>query len=302
VSDDFDVICVGAANFDTIAVVEHIPGDDERETTDQFVTAGGGPAATAAVALARLGARVAICAVIGNDPAGALVRDQLESEGVDTRWLRADPSAATPMAYVLASRATTARSIVTTVASSPSAREIPVDRSTWLHVDQTGFTATRAAMKRSTSRSRLSVDAGNAISALNLNGVDLYVPTVDALLARYPSAGLAQAIRAARSDGARNIVVTAGSSGTYVDTIEGLVHLDAYPVAVESTIGAGDVFHGSLLAGLAQGYGLVEASRWATAAAALSCTGLDGRSMIPNAAELEAFLAARLPRVEGACS
>ena len=122
----FDVICVGADNLDTIAIVDHIPADDERVTTDRFVTAGGGPAATAAVALARLGIRVGFCGVVGADAAGEAVRRGLESENVDTIWLRTVTGAQTAVASVLASRRSGGRSIVTTVAVEPSVDDIPV--------------------------------------------------------------------------------------------------------------------------------------------------------------------------------
>ncbi|MBA3436203.1 MAG: hypothetical protein H0X20_00310 [Chloroflexi bacterium] len=45
--------------------------------------AGGGPAATAAVALARLGHRVAFVGTVGDDAAGDEIRASLTEEGVD---------------------------------------------------------------------------------------------------------------------------------------------------------------------------------------------------------------------------
>jgi sugar/nucleoside kinase (ribokinase family) len=62
-------------------------------------------------------------------------------------------------------------------------------------------------------------------------------------------------------------------------------------VTVQSTLGAGDVFHGALLAAFVRGHGLHDALVFASAAAALSCRGLDGRSAIPSPAELERALA-----------
>jgi sugar/nucleoside kinase (ribokinase family) len=65
-----------------------------------------------------------------------------------------------------------------------------------------------------------------------------------------------------------------------------------FPITAVDTLGAGDVFHGAILAALCLGKSLAEATRWANACAALSCRGLDGQSMAPRRAELEAFLAA----------
>ena len=288
-----DVICVGAANLDTIASVQHVPGEDERVTTDAFVTAGGGPAATAAVTLSRLGARVGICGVIGDDYAGELVRRMLNEEKVDTTWLRTDARARTAQAYVLASRETRRRSIVTTVATEPSPDEVPIAESTWLHVDQIGFSSARNALRRGGSDTKLSVDAGNPIRDLIVRDVDLYVPTLSVLLQRYNTTDVDDAFMAATKDGARDIVATAGETGTYVLTSSGVVLINSVEVDIESTIGAGDVFHGALLAGLVRGESLIDATRAANAVAALSCRRLDGRSGIPTLAQLREFVSSQ---------
>jgi len=87
-------------------------------------------------------------------------------------------------------------------------------------------------------------------------------------------------------------VVTRGARGcvAYVDgeTIEVPAHVG---VDVVSTLGAGDVFHGALLACLARRLALRDALVHANACAALSCRALDGRSAIPTWDELERELA-----------
>jgi sugar/nucleoside kinase (ribokinase family) len=63
------------------------------------------------------------------------------------------------------------------------------------------------------------------------------------------------------------------------------VSAPAFPVDVVSTLGAGDVFHGALLAQLVRDVPLPDAL--ANACAALSCRALDGRSAIPTGEELD---------------
>jgi sugar/nucleoside kinase (ribokinase family) len=74
-------------------------------------------------------------------------------------------------------------------------------------------------------------------------------------------------------------------------------HLEvgACPVEVRSTLGAGDVYHGALLAALIRGATIRTAMLEAAVAAALSCRALDGRSAIPDRTELEAALDAWSP-------
>lgn len=292
---DYDVMCVGAANLDTIAVVDVVPGSDERRTSATIVDAGGGPAGTAAVAIARLGANVAFCGVVGRDQAGDRLVELFEREGVDTRWVRRVEGAVSARSIVLAETSTAGRSIVAGIAQAPAPDDIPVDRAGWIHVDQTGYAPVMTALSTRASRALVSLDAGNPIPDLDLARVDLYAPTRASLSVRYPHLNLADAMIAAANEGPSRVVATDGSRGAYVLTAEGVRHLAAFDLPILSTIGAGDVFHGALVASLVAGLDDVAATRRASAVAALSCRALDGRSGIPDSPEVDAFLASIKP-------
>ena len=67
------IVCVGLATRDTIYAVPHHPAPDERVVATERVVAGGGPAATAAVAIARLGVDARFVGVIEGDLDGVEV-------------------------------------------------------------------------------------------------------------------------------------------------------------------------------------------------------------------------------------
>ena len=103
----------------------------------------------------------------------------------------------------------------------------------------------------------LSVDAGNPLDSSDLSGVELFVPSVPALLGQYPDApSVLAAMLAAQAAGAARVVATDGSCGTYLRTDDSATLVPPFVVEVESTLGAGDVFHGALLAGVVAGLGL----------------------------------------------
>ena len=80
-----------------------------------------------------------------------------------------------------------------------------------------------------------------------------------------------------------------GADGGTANTPAGeTLDVPGFPVDVVSTLGAGDVFHGALLACLDRGLPLRDALVRANACAALSCRALDGRSAIPTIAEVSA--------------
>ena len=93
---------------------------------------------------------------------------------------------------------------------------------------------------------RLSIDAGNPFDGLELEGVALYGPTESALRDR----GVGTAERALEA-GAELVVVTRGERGSAAYTRDGaVVEVEAPAIDAVSTLGAGDVFHGALLAQL----------------------------------------------------
>jgi sulfofructose kinase len=264
------VLCVGLATRDTIVAVRSHPEPDGRVVADELVVAGGGPAATAAVTLARLGADVSFAGAVGDDDAGAFVRDGLRAEGVDVSQLAVVAGARTAQSVILVGP-DGSRSIVHHPGTAPLP-DVDAPEADWVHVDHAGY---------GHARGRLSVDGGNPIPGLDLRGVALYAPTADRLAADFGDEA------AALAAGAELVVVTHGASGSSSGAI------DAPGVPCEplvSTLGAGDVFHGALLAWLVRGAALADALHAANVAASLSCRALDGRSAIPTLAELERSL------------
>jgi sulfofructose kinase len=256
-----------------------VPEADARVVAQARVEAGGGPAANAAVALARLGVDACFVGAVGDDDAGDRIRAGLEREGVDLRALQTVPGAMSPSSTILVGP-DGRRAIVHWPGTLP-ALELDEDamalcrEADWVHADHVGYAAVRRLDVR------LSVDGGNPIDGLDLRGVALYAPTEAELRRVFVSA--ADAIAA----GAELVVATRGAHGCTAAGRDGTtIEAAGYPVEVVSTLGAGDVFHGALLAGLSRGVPLDEALADANACAALSCRALDGRSAIPTADEL----------------
>lgn len=281
-----EILCVGLATADLLVELPRWPDPDGRLVVDGIERAGGGPAATAAVAAARLGRRVAFCGAVGTDAAAGVVRDRLAAEGVDVTLLRPLPGA-TSESVVLLDRGSATRSILhapgVTLDALPDGALDPAGEAAWIHVDHAGWPLVTGA---GLDRGRLSVDAGNPIEALDLVGLGLYAPTAASIGERYPGRPLGAALRAALDEGAGAVVVTLGERGAVAADAGGAWRVAAPPVEMRSTVGAGDVFHGALLAGLVAGDALPDALRSATVAASLSCRGLDGRSAAPSAGEL----------------
>jgi sulfofructose kinase len=291
------VVCVGHATLDAIVAVPRLPSRDERLPATDGVLAGGGPAATAAVALARLGVPVAFAGRIGDDQAGAIVRDGLAREGVDVSLLATVPGM-TPFTAALVGPHGD-RVLLPTAGSLPPIEMTPglhaaLAHAGWLHVDHVGA-ALLPTVRTAAPDVRLSIDGGNPIPDLSLAGVDLYAPTVTALLAFTGAASVETGIEAALAAGTQLVVATDGAGGAYGARNEAgpvqVVKAPARPIpGLVSTLGAGDAFHGGLLAALLDDLPLERALAMANAVAAASTRALDGRSALPDRAELDRML------------
>ncbi|MDQ0770381.1 sulfofructose kinase [Pseudarthrobacter defluvii] len=282
------LLFVGCATLDSIALVQDYPAADSRTVAADFATAGGGPAATAAVAAARAGANAAFAGVLGTDEEGDRIIHGLQAEGVDTSAVVRDEDVRTGASVIVVSKATESRAIVTRPVppvSFPAGGRFSelLQSAAWVHTDHLGWNAVANAAGRPAGL-MISVDAGNPIPEFSPRGIALYVPTIERLRAGYgadlsPEALLGKAL----DDGASAVVATAGSDGAWVVERGGEpVHVPATPATIVSTLGAGDVYHGALLAAVAAGLPLVDAAVFAGRTASASCGGLDGRSAIPH--------------------
>jgi sulfofructose kinase len=171
-----------------------------------------------------------------------------------------------------------------------------IEAASWVHVDQHGWGTVRSHLDQMKTPPRLSVDAGNTIANYRPANTALYAPTHSALRNRYYDFALPNDISSlltrAVADGAHTAVATSGGDGSFALARDGvLIHAPAPSATIVSTLGAGDVFHGALLAGLilaergALSDGFEHVLAYATVVASLSCRGIDGRSAIPTHGE-----------------
>ena len=246
------IICAGLATRDTIYAVPRHPGADDLVVATARTVAGGGPAATAAVAVARLGGDVRFIGAVDDLEGVEVVR--MPGRTVESTILVCDGM----------------RSIVTEAPETFMVAAEMLEGADWLHVDHVGYASLEPDCFD--VGVKISVDAGIPLTKLDVDAIDLYAPPQE------------------RDDGrrAKITVVTRGGLGCTAYADGETIEIPGYPVEPVSTLGAGDVFHGALVAYLDRGLELREALQRANACAAISCRALDGRSGIPTWDEVEA--------------
>jgi sulfofructose kinase len=293
------IICVGHAALDRVYAVDAWPPDSAKVAARDFRESGGGMAANAAVAIARLGARVSFWGPAGDDTIADTIETALRGEGVDV-CLRRFAGLGSSHSAVLVD----ARGERLVVGHRGSALQAPAD---WLPLTDLagagavladvrwpqGAAAALAAARAAGIPAVLDAEVGDAAALASLAPVADHVIFSQRGFEQY-AGGAPEALATLVARGARVAAVTLGAGG--VDWIAcggGMQHCPAFAVDVVDTLAAGDVFHGAYALAIAEGFEPARAVRFASAAAAIKCSRPGGRGGAPMRAELEAFLLAR---------
>ena len=259
---------------------------------------GGGLAATAAVAMARLGGRAEMWSRVGDDDAGRFILEQFRQEGVDTSQVRVRPGARSPACAVTVDRSKAERYFTYYGGRDldPSAAGLDlgrIDGAKAMLVDCSWIEAQLAAARRAQERG---VPVCADVSGLSDRAAELIrltdYPIYSADCARrYGATGTPEGdLRKVAALGGKAPMITLGSEGCIWLEDGEVQRLPAFRVEVVDTTGCGDTFHGAFTFGLSRGWDVRRNARFASATAALKCRALGGRTGIPTYDEVEAFL------------
>src|SRR5438093_7477991 len=95
------IVVLGSLVFDFVAKAERLPRKGETVLGDLFGMFPGGKGANQAVQAGRLGAEVFMVGCVGSDLFGECLINSLQDSGVDTRFVRREPSTKTAACCIL---------------------------------------------------------------------------------------------------------------------------------------------------------------------------------------------------------
>lgn len=291
------IACIGIAVQDRIYYVDEIPTISGKFVANDYKEIGGGPAATAAVAVAKLGGQVDFIGRVGDDGAGQVILSELESYGVNTQWTKVYHNARSSQSAILVDK-TGERLIIN--------YPIPdlLTETTWLDtIDFSQYDVILCDVRwhQGTEYCLKKAKQLNIISVLDADMTPQSIVPLVALSdhAVFSEPGLAKMTNETDSDKALTIAndvtegsvyVTQGSKGCcWLENGE-KHHHGGFKVDVVDTTGAGDVFHGAFAFAIANRYPHDKVVEFANAVAALKCTKAGGREGIPNVEQVNAFL------------
>lgn len=294
------ILCIGIPVRDLTFRVDSVPARGSKANATHLAEICGGNALNAAIAMARLGGRVAFAGPMGDarETSSGFILERMGAEGIDTRHIVRMPDAATPVSAIIID-ATGERTL--TIYRDPAlwtvklsdAKELLADCQAVLVESRCGaFCLDLCAEAR-----RCGIPV--------IVGVDRAMALTDGLLTAashllfsseqvQETAGVAddgEALKRMAGLTPAFLAATRGPRGTiWLNETATLEETPAFPVDAVDTLGAGDVFHGAFTLRLAEGGGVREALRFAAAAAALKCSRHGGGQAAPQRIEVEEFL------------
>lgn len=299
------ILMAGSVMMDLILRCERAPLPSESVLGHDYRNAPGGKGSNAAVAAARAGAAVSAYATLGNDSNGQYLLDCWKQEGVDTTHVTLKDGANTGFVAITLEDNGQNRLIIfrgANMETAPDGLEAafgePFD-AVLMQLEIPLETNIRA-IELANARGIVTIlDAGPAqdcplekippVTILSPNETE-----TQALVGIYPEdedSCLAASIKLMERNKCKYVVLKLGDRGSYVYG-QGLARLvPSYKVVSIDPTAAGDAFTGVLAKAYVDMDGdILAAIRYASAAGALTCTGMGAQPSLPTKEQIDTFL------------
>lgn len=300
------IVVLGSLNMDLVLRVPHAPAAGETLQGHSITNIPGGKGANQAVSCAREGGQVQMIGCVGDDAHGAVLRDALQRDGIDTAALRTVPDEPTGTALILVEDSGQNRIVMIPGANA----KMEIDE-TALHQQLQGaaFLVTQFETPMDQVARALAVaQVAGCKVLLNPSPVQPIAeplwPQIDTLVVNEIEAQTlcdqsadspqeaAVAGQALRAKGIARVVITLGARGAVAVDADGARHHPAPKVQAVDTTAAGDTFLGAVAVALGEGLPFDEAVRLGIRAAAM-CIQQPGA--LPSIPQRDAVLRSPLP-------
>ena len=296
------VVVCGSINMDVVVQSARPPALGETILGATTALLPGGKGSNQAIAAARLGARTEMLGAVGDDAFGQELRTVLACHGVETKGVKILPKSATGVALIQVTKgnnAITVASGANALFNEKMASRTPRHDETWIFQFEIPVATNEALMHRARAAGARTIlnlapmvrhpaRLLKLVDIAVLNEIELAQATGAKVTAKSTQRDI---VSACRKLGPPIVIATLGSRGAIVVTPQEVTALPAFKAKVVDTTGAGDCFVGALAARLSAGADLLDAARYANAAASCSVERLGATPSMPSPREVAARLA-----------
>ena len=286
--------------MDMVVKVPHMPAAGETILAGNMELVPGGKGANQAYAAGRLGARVTMFGAVGSDSYADIEKNSLASAGVDTSRLLVREGKSTGLAWITVNAAGDNSIVVIPGANATVTEQDIVDNEALLRDCDILLCQLEIPLKTVVYAAKRAKELGKTV-VLDpapvpqefpeelFSYIDIIKPneTEAAQLLGASVNGYEEASDILRAQGVKNVRITLGPKGAYINSeTEGKHLMPVRQVPVVDTTAAGDSFTAALAVRLAAGSSLVQAVRYANEVAAIVVTRKGAQTSIPSADEV----------------
>ena len=286
--------------MDMVVKVPHMPAAGETILAGNMELVPGGKGANQAYAAGRLGARVTMFGAVGSDSYADIEKNSLAAAGVDTSRLLVREGKSTGLAWITVNAAGDNSIVVIPGANATVTEQDIVDNEALLRDCDILLCQLEIPLKTVVYAAKRAKELGKTVildpapvpqefPEELFSYIDIIKPneTEAAQLLGASINGYEEASDKLRAKGVKNVLITLGPKGAYINSeTEGKHLMPVRQVLVVDTTAAGDSFTAALAVRLAAGSSLVQAVRYANEVAAIVVTRKGAQTSIPSADEV----------------
>ena len=294
------IYVLGSINMDMVARVPRMPVGGETLTADKYYVNPGGKGANQAVAIAKLGGKVAMIGKVGSDETGDALKNNLKAMGVDESMVtRADVPSGIAMIIVEGGE----NRIILYKGANHSVTKTDVDEGLknakpgdalvmQLEIPLETVTYAAAVAKQKGMLVLLNPAPAVPLGEELLKNVDIIAPneTETEILTGVgldSDVHIALAVKKLYQLGVKRVIITMGSRGSIVAEGQTITPVEPRKVKAVDTTSAGDTFVGATVLRYLDGDTLEDAARFASVASSITVTREGAAQSIPTLEEVK---------------
>lgn len=285
-------LAIGHASYDISVQVDEYPKENTKQRFINKIGCGGGPASNAAYLLGKWGVSSTFAGVVGNDVYGNRIKKELESVGVDTRYMETSYEKDTTISFIIVNSKNGSRTVFNVADEYVKLKKFDFDfQPDLIIVDGHDPYASKTTIERFPKAISV-IDADRYTQEV----VDIcrkckyivcslnFAVTATKMAVDFTnSATLASMYDELKKQFDNQIVVvTLENHGALYSLNNQIKVAPALKVNVVDSTGAGDIFHGAFAYAIASGFDLEKAIKYGNIAAGLSLQKMGTRLSIPK--------------------
>ena len=293
------ILCIGHVAYDITLPVDSFPLENTKNRVTSRMECGGGPASNAAYLLGKWNMDTTFIGVVGNDDYGHFLKEEFDAIGVNTKYLQIKDNVKTTSSFIIANTGKGTRTILTYRPSNMKCDDVELDFEPNIILIDGQEEALSRKMINKYKNAISVIDAGRATKEI----IEL-AKMVDYVVCSFEFAKSVTNMEVNLEDSNQvvrmynkltktfkgKVIVTLESKGSLYKYSDEIKIMPSIKVKALDSTGAGDIYHGAFVYGLAMNMELENIIKISNIAGALSVTKLGGRYSMPTKEEVKSKL------------